>query len=556
MVSYELPANANEDVLKLKIDEVQGELQSLNLSNCIVAQPASLLSLLARLQNLQTLSCVACPLKASLLLDRILRSLPNLAELEFSLVDGTIYVKEELVNIRHLARVHKGENTRIRKMYVEVAEEDNMALLRLFLGSCPLLSDIHVHFTHYVLFESGTLACTRISQLQPALETFTFTSEAPSTSQWEPPQPLDFQYCVGIHGNVLYRLHPPVLSCTLLRDLASSTTPRLPLEPVVLIAIERPHLDRYLLDAGPLHKWDELQSLCLALYARSLDETVFPAVDTKYDELLRDFFARLSNLVELNVSLFHFGEGIDFTELLALPALQRLRALSLPPCGIRHSGAVRRLAVGIGEIEELDIRLNLDGRHKRCPSCETELTISPADASAFRLSSGRLTFSNVRRLTSLEFLQRLQVSHLRFIDDSTTPRFDYRALAGAVRHNDTVRSLVVKFPDIHFGEDSFKSSLCPAKALEHLCLLTKSEMHPEVAEEIIQSMAAQLPSISYLHIHYVDTTTSEPTTVTWIRLCEDSAQSQRGKVLQGKPCIMCSTQTFVALSKPRSRVLQ
>lgn len=62
---YELPANASEDILRLKIDEVKGKLLSLSMSNCIVAQPEGLLSLLPRLQHLRYLSCVACPLKPS-----------------------------------------------------------------------------------------------------------------------------------------------------------------------------------------------------------------------------------------------------------------------------------------------------------------------------------------------------------------------------------------------------------------------------------------------------------------------------------------------------------
>ncbi|KAL3251405.1 hypothetical protein MRX96_055151 [Rhipicephalus microplus] len=47
MSSYELPANASEDALRGKIVAAQGYLRSLNLSNCIVAEPASLLSLVS-----------------------------------------------------------------------------------------------------------------------------------------------------------------------------------------------------------------------------------------------------------------------------------------------------------------------------------------------------------------------------------------------------------------------------------------------------------------------------------------------------------------------------
>ncbi|KAH7983569.1 uncharacterized protein LOC119392421 [Rhipicephalus sanguineus] len=557
MSSYQLPANASEDVLQLKIDEVQGNLQSLNISNCIVAQPAIMLSLLARLRNLQTLSCIACPLKASFLLDRLLRSLRNVTHLEFSLVDAKDYAREELINIRHLGKVHKGRVTNIRKLYVEIADEENMELLRSFLQYCPHVADLHIHFTHYVRFEFGVVACLRIVENQSELVAFTFTCEAPSTMQSEPTQLLELQYCIDIHGNVVFRTNPKAFSYALLRDLAASPQAVLPLEPAVLVAFETPHLERQLLDAGAHHDWAKLQSLCILLYARSLDETVYPAVDARYNLVLRVFFARLSNLVELNVSSFHFGDGNDFTELLAVSALQQLRALSLPPCGLRHSGAVRRLAVSSGNIEDLDIRVNLDGRHCNCTFCDNELVIEPADASAFRIGSGRLTLSNLPNLASLDFLQCLQVSHLRFIDVSAKPRFDYTAFSEAVRSNDNLRSLVVKFRDINFRDESFESSLRPAKALEHVCLLTKRELMPEVAEKVVESMALQLPSISYLHIHYVDRGTFTEASVTWIRLPESDTADEpdQGKVMQGKPCIMCSTQTFIALAKPRSREL-
>ncbi|KAL1482016.1 hypothetical protein MTO96_034074 [Rhipicephalus appendiculatus] len=439
MSSYELPANANEDVLQLKIDEVQGSLQSLNISNCIVAQPAIMLSLLARVGSLQTLSCVACPLKVSFLLDRILRSLRGLTRLMFSLVDAKDYAREDIVNIRYLGNVHKGRLTNIKNLYVEVADEENMELLRLFLHYCPFVADLHIHFTRYSRFEFGVVACLRIVENQSELVKFTFTSEAPSTMQSQPTQPLDLQYCIDIHGNVVFSKHPKALSYVLLRDLAASAQSVLPLEPTVLVAVGTSNLERQLLDAGAQHDWSKLQSLCILLYARSLDETVYPAVNASYHMVLRVFFARLSNLVELNVSSFHFGDDVDFTELLATSALQRLRALSLPPCGLQHSGAVRRLAISSDNMADLDIRC-------------------------------------------------FQVAHLRFIDVSNKPRFNYTALSKAVRSNDTLRSLVVKFGSINFRDESFESFLRPAKALERLCLLTKSELMPQIAEKVVASM--------------------------------------------------------------------
>ncbi|KAH6941369.1 hypothetical protein HPB50_017108 [Hyalomma asiaticum] len=530
MSSYELPANANEDVLRRKVSEMECNLQSLNISNCIVAHPRSLLSILSSLKNLHTLSCIACPLQPSLLLDQLLSSLQKLTRLEFSLVeveDAT----EETIKIWDFRKVHLGKKTSLCEMYVEVMNDDNMKLLLGFVEYSPLLKDIHIYITKYIRTDYGVISCLRIVETLKELAIFTLTCEAPSTTQSEPfTQPLDLQKCMRIHGTVLFRKSTNSLSYALLRDLATSPGSVLPIEPAVLVAVKRPDLEAQLFYASSRHNWSELQSLCLLLFLKGLRANVYPVVGVECTTVLREFFARMPNLVELNVSSFHF-DGVDFTELMPTAALQRLRALSLPPCGLSHQGAVRRLAQGLGDIEELDIRLNVDGRHNICFFCNDELAIELVDVSALNIGSGRLTLN---------------------------PRFDYGALCKALRANDTVRSIVVKLPDINLAEGSFETQLCPANALERLCIVTTTKLNASKAKMIVASMGRQLPSIFYLHIHYVDVETRTMTSVTWIRASEgDVAEkwSQPGKVMLGKPCIMCSTQTFVALPKPRCREL-
>ncbi|KAH8008787.1 hypothetical protein HPB51_004177 [Rhipicephalus microplus] len=96
------------------------------------------------------------------------------------------------------------------------------------------------------------------------------------------------------------------------------------------------------------------------------------------------------------------------------------------------------------------------------------------------------------------------------------------------------------------------------KSFERVCLLSKTELQTSNAERTVEVMAGQLPSILYVHIYCVDSETARDTTVTWMRLREGHAgtHSRRGKVMLGKPCIMCSTQTFIALVKPCRRDLQ
>ncbi|KAL1423449.1 hypothetical protein MTO96_021061 [Rhipicephalus appendiculatus] len=284
-------------------------------------------------------------------MERLLSSLQNVTQLQFSLVDAKDDAKEELFKMRHLGNTQARKETKIRKMKTQLA----------------------------------------------------------------------FNYAQ-------------------LRDLALSPNAVFPLEPVVLVAVDTPDLGRQFLIAGSRHNWSQIRSLCVLLYARNLDQTEYPTVNATHTATLRDFFATLLNLVEL----------------------QR---------------AVRKLALGLGDLEDLDVRLNLDGRHKSCQTCAKELVIKPADASAFAIESGRLTLSNVPNLVSLDFLRRFWVSHVRYIDDSDKPRFDYRALSSVLCSSRNIRSLVVRMAQVNFHELSFENFLCPLNILQRLCLLTKTRLH-------------------------------------------------------------------------------
>ncbi|KAH6941367.1 hypothetical protein HPB50_017106 [Hyalomma asiaticum] len=507
MSSYELPANADEHVLRRKIDEVEGNLLSLNISNCIVAHPSRLLSLLSRLTNLQVLSCIACPLKPSLLLKALLLSLQNLTRLEFSLVETENDAIEELIEIEHFHEEHIGKHTNLSDVYVEVASETNMKVLVSFLRYCPLLIDIHVYVANCI--PSDYVAAWSVAIIESLGEhaIFTLNCESPSTMQSERTQPLDLQTCMDTHGTVVFSKGVNALSYALLSDLATSTKPVFPVEPVVLVAFQSSGLHKELLDAGARYNWSWLQSLCFLLLHTGHHNTVYPVVETRHRTVMRDFFSRLSNIVELNVSCFHFGDGIDITELIPAAVLKRLRALSLAPCALPPNGAVLRLVMDLSNMEDLDIRLHLDGRHGTCRFCAEALTIPPIAASAFHLRSGRLTLSNIPRLTSFDFLGCLQVSHVRFIADHglRDPNSAYDAFCKAVCSNRNIRSIVIKLPYIDFRRTSFETSLCPGDALECLCLLAaRSRLRASEAARIVVRLATNLPSAFYVHIHYVD----------------------------------------------------
>ncbi|XP_075731698.1 uncharacterized protein LOC142795780 [Rhipicephalus microplus] len=548
MSSYELPANASEDVLGLKIGEVQGNLRSLNISNCIVAQPAHLLSLLSGLHSLQTLSCTACPLKTSHLLDLLLNSLENVTSLEFSLVETADDAAEEVNRIRDVGVRNDGKVTNIRRLYLEVQSPENLKVLWAFLPFCQYATHVHVHFGRYASLFVAYFACYRAYGLLPALRELATTCESQATKtldEWPPETAIDN------NANALFRANRSGCNYRLLYDLALSRV-TLPAGPVVIVAFAGPNLDRCFTYACSGHDWACLKSMCILLISEELHDVFYPTVCAVHALALRNFFAMLTNLVELNLSSVHFDNDIDFTTLLRTSALQRLRALSLPPCGLRQVGAVHRLAIRLGNIEDLDIRLKFEGRHNSCHHCDGELLVAPADAGLFCGSSSRLTLSNVPNLASLTFLERCPVAHLRFIDISDEPRYDFGALSKAMRYCTNLRSVVVKLSAIDFESESFQNSLCPAEALELLCILSYTGLRSSKALLIVQQMAYLLPSIYYLHIHFVDVETDEETSATWIRLPGGDTE---GRSFIGKPCIMCSTETFIALVKPCRREL-
>ncbi|KAH7935789.1 uncharacterized protein LOC119405110 [Rhipicephalus sanguineus] len=559
---YELPANASEDVLRLKIDEVNGKLLSLNISNCIVAEPEGLLSLLPRLQYLQSLSCIACPLRASVLLEHLLTSLHNVAHLDFSFVGTEHDAKEELAKILQLKHVHKDKETQVRTLYAEVAADDNIEVLNAFVRYCPHVTDFHLHFVHLASYYDIVTTFASVVKNVRSLEVVTTTCEAltamqSSTAAAIASLPDDPECCLDIFANMVYQRKRKCLNYAPLQVLRRSTDPILPDEPVVLVAFNRADFDASLLNVVRSCQWSDLQSLCILDFSPIQNERTYPTVGATHNAAFRQFFGRFCNIVELNVNSLHFDDGIDFTELLDTPTVLRLRALSLAPCGLQKSGAMHRLALGTSDIEDLDVRLNIDGRHSSCNYCSKELLLDPEDVSAFGEKSGRLTLSNVPNLASLNFLKSCPVANLRFIDVSERPRFDFKALASSVHHSNTLLSLVVRLASIDLDTESLKNSLCPARALERVCLLSKTKLRTSAAERIVEAVASQLQSILYLHIHYVDIETGRDTSVTWMRLPEGDAgaQPRRGKVMSGKPCIMCSTQTFIALVKPRRRDL-
>nr|XP_037285407.1 uncharacterized protein LOC119178322 [Rhipicephalus microplus] len=146
-----------------------------------------------------------------------------------------------------------------------------------------------------------------------------------------------------------------------------------------------------------------------------------------------------------------------------------------------------------------------------CTYCNKTLYLDPEDISAYGIGSGRLTLSNLLSLASLSFLKSCPVANLRFIDVSDIPRFDFKALASAVHHSNTLRSLVVKLKAIDCATEYLTTCLCPVKSLERVCLLSKTELLTSNAERTVEVMAGQLPSILYVHIHCADSETGRDT---------------------------------------------
>ncbi|XP_070380150.1 uncharacterized protein [Dermacentor albipictus] len=547
-----------------KLEAVKSVLtiRVLDLTNCILLEPKELPLHIGKCKELQYLRCVACPLRPSALLDLMLKRLPRLKEVEFSLVAETD-VDSKIRELHNTASQVPGALARyLRRIYAEVSGDLNFKLLSALLSYCPKLDELRVHFVRGN-FMNALQECNAILEQGVNLETFTFSSELPASNQSLPSTPLDFTSCTAVCANVCYRRSSNMWNCALLRDLAVGCADPLHLpEQLVLIAAHNaegftPECIRL---AALGHLWTNVRQLCLPLFSAQPSDCVYATAGAAYRDSLRDFISvKLHQVVELNISAFHFGPDLELTALLQDGSLKHLQSLSVTPCGLRRPSALRRLAQNCPDFKELDVRFVRRGNFFQCAGCEGQLFFDRKDmlemyepAPVFHNALARLTLSDVHDHVSLWFIESCPAVSVRLSGCPSPSQSEYTSLGQLLARNSSLSCLVLRHDVLPFGEASLLEAISRIASLEYLCLLSAAPFLDSIAELCVRTYSDRLkPHIKCVHVHYRNSIDGIEKRITWMKQCRVPSG---GVLVRNGPCFLyCSTATFIGLAKPLNR---
>ncbi|XP_070380133.1 uncharacterized protein [Dermacentor albipictus] len=537
-------------------------IHELDLTNCIPVEPNELPLHIAKCTTLQSLRCVACPLRPSALLGLMLQRLRYLAEVQFSLVADTD-VQSAIRHVQQCASEMPGALAlNLRRMYVEVSGYLNFKLLSAVLRYCPKLDKLHVHFVRGA-FTNALLECKVILQQCVNLEIFTFSSEVPSSIQGLPWTPFEFTSCAAVCANVRYRRSTNSWSCVRLQDLAvDCIDPLILAQQLVLVAVH--HAEGTTVEwirlASLGHSWGNVRQLCLLLFPAQPTDGVYAKTGAAYRDSLRDLISTmLRQVVELNVSAFHFAPDLDLTALLQDSSLEHLQSLSATPCGLRRPSALRRLAQLCPEFKELDVRIDRRGSFVRCAICEGEFFLDAEDrlemsdsAPIFHNALARLTLNEVHGRISLWFIEACPAVSVRLSDCPIPSHPDYPILGQLLARNSSLSCLVLRHDALPFGQVCLLENISRITGLQYLCLLSAARLLDRVAEVSLLAFTANLkPHIKCVHVHYRNSTSATEKRITWMKR---AGAPSGGALVRDGPCFLyCSTATFIGLAKPLNR---
>ncbi|KAH7951326.1 uncharacterized protein LOC119392941 [Rhipicephalus sanguineus] len=565
-MTVRLRPNLGIDSLVEQLENVgaTSDVSELDLTNCILLQPYQLISHINECTHLRSLRCLNCALKPSDLLMLMLQRLRHLVEVEFSLVSET-GAEVELERMREIESQGENGPSTVRRMYVEVGNDQNFPLLSKLLRFCPKMDDLHVHFLRGA-FWAALLECRSILAEGVLLETFTFTSELPPFCQVEPIAPLDFTGFAAVCANVSHRKSIPSWSCVRLRDLAYGCSKRqvLPFQ-VVVIAVDCAEGDAawWIRLAGLGHVWEDVRKLCLTLLPADSSSVVYPTAGGAYRGSLRHFFnTALRDIVELNLSSFHFGPDLDFTQLLQDGSLKKLQSLSASPCGLRRPSALRRLAQSCPDFKELDMRIDVRDYISRCAGCFGKYSIDPEDVieirngaeAAFRRGLARMTLANVHGNVCLWFIKSCSpTTAVRLSNCSSPANLNYALFVALLANSSALECLVLRGDHLDFTEAYLLDNLSRVASLAYLYLLSAAPLSDDAAGMSVRTLCTSLPRLMLLHVHYRSSAAADTDKrITWMRRADNPEGF--GVLVPNGPCFQCcSTATFIGLAKPLNR---
>ncbi|KAH7944655.1 hypothetical protein HPB52_023064 [Rhipicephalus sanguineus] len=552
---------ANEPASKLaeRLRRAGGPLavRDLDITNCFDVNVQQLVPLITECKLLQHLRCAACTIPPSDVLMLVMQRLPHLVEVEFScLIDRTI-VHAEISRLAGIACTLGCSALKLQRLYVEIGQEHNFRLLSTFLRCCPNASSLHVHLVCGE-FHEAVRECHTLLEEHRQLDTFRFTSELHSPFQCDPPSALHFAVYVAVCANFTYQRSKNLRSCARLQDLAEAgVEPQTIPFQTALVAVEDQFTPEWLRAASITHDWRDVRQLCLVLFLPHLS-TTFPAADGTYRDCLREFSTQLRQLVELNVSSFHFGPGIDVTAFFEGGWMPFLQSLSAAPCGFRSVLTLKCLATYCPGFKELDVRFESRGSFFRCAGCESEtLYVSgfhSFPSPAFRNGLARLTLSRVHDAACLSFLECCRpVATLRL---SYCPlELDYERMSRALAHSSDPICLILQHHLLRLDDTDLLENLHRFTDLQYLYLLLYTRLDERELPSSITCILRSLPQLKCLHVHYeCDDSPRVLRTATWMR---GPGGEMSDELVRGGPCFQsCSTATFIGLAKPLNRDFQ
>ncbi|KAH7939334.1 hypothetical protein HPB52_011165 [Rhipicephalus sanguineus] len=569
---------------------VPSAVTELDLTGCALLYPQRLIPQISRYQGLRRLRCVASTVNVSDVLTLLLKQLPHLLKIEFSLV-YEVNTEKALESVREVERRCDGSSqiTNLRRMYVEVGDDRNFRLLFKLVRLCSNLKVLHIHFLRGKL-QNALTECRAICEQSVHLETFTFTSEVPPCNQGKLKTLLEFTSCTSVCGNVIHRKLTDEWSCVRLYDLAAdhSGLRALPFQLVVAADDSTDGLTQLRIQSATLrHVWTQVRQICLLLLPKEPSSTVFPTVGGAYRECLRQFLdTALKHVVELNISSFHFGPDLDLSDLLRDGSLQFLQSLSVSTCGFRRPlVTLYRLAQCCPDFKDLDVRFDVRFNENDsvvgCYGCEGLVALDSGEAiemqncsrAAFPNGLEKLTLKSVHHTAFSCLIDKcLPVATLRLLNCPTPSSLGYARLLPVIAQCTMPRCLVIQHKFLQFNEGSLLDKLCRVSSLEHLYLLSAAPLPDEdVVEPILAkdygepisdrdvvvsllALSSWLPRLSFVHVHYRSVEAGGRNwRMTWMRRAADRPDGDYALSENG-PCFQCcSTATYIGLAKPLNR---
>ncbi|XP_065303625.1 uncharacterized protein [Dermacentor albipictus] len=542
------------------------EVSELQLRNCVVANPSRLCTLISSFTELRCLRCVASLLKPYDVRILLLPALKKLETLEFTIDERLSPLQAR--SIRNLARCNFAPQfPSLQSIYVEVAGSDNIDIVSDLMLHFPNLNDLHVHFLRGQ-FGDASDKCRRLWESHQSLRRFTFTSEVPSTAcQFAYPH-MNSADCGVLCGNVLCTRDPHTTgNCWLMRDLCERKQ-ALPNHQTLVVVRPSSTATEQMRQAGVTNEWTSVKSLCLVLLGM-FNNLQYPCASGAYHDALVYFLQQFrsinghgeyEHMTELNVNSFHCADNLDMTAVLQDAGLTSLTALSASPCGIRRQGALGRLALACPSLNDLDVRVYADVAS--CERCREGLDVDADDAAELAVShnGGRLTFIGVPRFGSLDFLSRCNVRELRLGATDCDPPEGLGELLG---FNERLRCLVLSYDGVHLDLNLYKN-LKGLRNLRLLSVLSTACYDNIYPRAYMQSVGSFMERLKVFHVHFTDTK-GNTERLTWVRRAPTVVEQVYrlgplliapvffGRVLTGAPCVVCTTQTFIGLVKPKYR---